>query len=279
MRVSHRLWLPFVALAVLAAAGRAGAESCVQCHGDRARLLKVTENDEARTARAYVDLKLAESSVHGSQSCDECHFEFDRYPHPKETETAGCADCHDDAAGVMAASAHAEAKVGDRPMGCADCHGVHDVKKASERESRLHPLNVTRTCGTCHFDGIDARTASVQELLEQPYCDDTHGHGLLRGGLTVAPTCVTCHGGHEVHKKGDPESKVSRKNATQTCGTCHQGVAEQYALSIHSVARANGEEAAAGCTDCHPPHTAAVSGPGFANISAERCGSSVTKTR
>ena len=23
-----------------------------------------------------------------------------------------------------------------------------------------------RTCGTCHFDGIDARTASVQELLE-----------------------------------------------------------------------------------------------------------------
>ena len=162
MRVSRYSWVPFVALAILAIAGRANGESCVQCHGDRARLLKVTQNDEARTARAYVDSKGAESSVHAAQSCDECHFEFDRYPHPKETETAGCADCHEDQAGVMAESVHADAKVGDRAVGCADCHGVHDVRKAAERESRLHPLNVTRTCGACHFDGIDAKTASVE---------------------------------------------------------------------------------------------------------------------
>ncbi|MHC4939284.1 MAG: hypothetical protein ACYTHK_09975 [Planctomycetota bacterium] len=261
------------ALAALALlAGTAQAESCIQCHGDKARLLKVTNNDEAKVSRNFVDLEKHQKSVHGAQACDECHFEYDRYPHPKETENAGCADCHDDAASAHSESVHGTAKVGDKPVGCADCHGVHDILKAEVRESRLHPLNVTRTCGACHFEGIDARTAPLEELLKQPYCDDTHGHGLLRGGMTVAPTCVTCHGGHDTKKKGDPTSRVSRKNVSQTCATCHVGVLEQYQLSIHSVMRENGEDAAATCTDCHPPHSTDVSKPGFQIRSAERCG-------
>jgi len=272
MRFSRHPWVALAMLAILVIAGRASAESCVQCHGDRTRLLKVTQNDEARTTRAYVDPQGVQSSVHAQQACDECHFEFDGYPHPKETETAGCADCHEDQAGVHAAGVHGTAKVDGRAVGCSDCHGVHDVRKPTERESRLHPLNVTRTCGACHFDGIDAKTASVEELLKQPYCDDTHGHGLLRGGLTVAPTCVTCHGGHNTKKKGDPESRVSRANAPKVCGVCHVGVLEQYKLSVHNMARENGEEKAAGCTDCHPPHSTDVSQAGFKVRSSKRCG-------
>jgi len=259
-------------LAILAVAGRANGESCVQCHGDRARLLKVTQNDEARTARAYVDLAAAEASVHGSQSCDECHFEFDRYPHPKETETAGCADCHDDAAAVHAANVHGTAKVGEKPVGCADCHGVHNVLKATERASMLHPLNVTRTCGTCHFEGIDAKTAPIEELLKAPYCDDTHGRGLIKGGLVISPTCVTCHGGHDSKEAGDPEARVSRKNVDTLCASCHMGVLETYQLSVHYVERQNGNDKAPTCTDCHPPHTADVSGTDFRIASARQCG-------
>jgi cytochrome b subunit of formate dehydrogenase len=263
--------------ALFAVVAPAQAESCVQCHGDKARLLKVVNNDETLAARNFVDLEKIQKSVHGQQACDECHFEFDRYPHPKETETAGCADCHDDAGSAHASSVHGTAKVGDsvaggRPVGCADCHGVHDILKPDARASKLHPLNVTRTCGTCHFEGIDAATATVDELLKQPYCDDTHGHGLLRGGLTVSPTCVSCHGGHDTRKKGDPTSRVSRKNVSQTCAVCHVGVLEQYQLSVHSVARENGEDAAATCTDCHPPHTSDVSTPGFRVASVKRCG-------
>jgi len=261
---------PLVALALLAGAAR--GESCLQCHGDRARLLKVANQDEARANRAFVDIEKFQKSVHGQQACDDCHFEFGAYPHPEQTETAKCADCHDAAAAEHAESVHHDAKVGDRTVGCADCHGLHDILKPDNRESRLYPLNVPRTCGSCHFEGIDARTATIDELLQQPYCDDTHGHGLLLSGLTVAPTCVSCHGGHDTRKKGDPTSRVSRQNVSKTCATCHVGILERYQLSIHNVERENGNGAAATCTDCHPPHSTDVSQPGFRVASVERCG-------
>ena len=173
----------FTLLILLLAVAEARAESCIQCHGDQSRLMDLTKQDTVRTARAFVDLEKAQQSVHGTQSCDDCHFEFARYPHPKKTETAGCADCHEDAAAQHATSAHQGDKVS-----CADCHGTHDILKSDTRESRLHPLNVTRTCGTCHFDDIDAATATTGELLATRFCDDTHGVGLLRAppGLSAS---------------------------------------------------------------------------------------------
>jgi len=33
---------------------------------------------------------------------------------------------------------------------CNDCHGVHNIKRAVDRDSPIHPSNVAKTCGKCH---------------------------------------------------------------------------------------------------------------------------------
>jgi len=34
---------------------------------------------------------------------------------------------------------------------CNDCHGVHDIKRAVDRDSPIHDANVAKTCGKCHY--------------------------------------------------------------------------------------------------------------------------------
>ena len=125
-------------------------------------------------------------SVHATRGCAECHFDYDRHPHPRDAETAKCVDCHEDAAKALGASVHGKAADG-KPVDCAACHGVHDVLKPSDRESRLHPLNVHGACGKCHFS-IDPASATVDQLMREPYTDDAHSHGLFRAGLAASAT-------------------------------------------------------------------------------------------
>ena len=241
--------LVLVAIACLAFAPAIRAEeSCTQCHSDRERLDRVVNGDEARAKRVFVDPEVIKTTVHGELSCADCHLNFVGYPHAKEGPTTpGCADCHKEAAGLHTQSVHG------KETACTDCHGVHDVFAASNSNSRMHPLNVTRTCGKCHFEGIDATTASVDELLEQHYASDMHGHSLLKHGLTVSATCVSCHGAHDTRAEGDPASRVSRANVSQVCGACHTGELEAHQKSVHALA-ADGEGAT--CTDCHSAHSA-----------------------
>ena len=38
---------------------------------------------------------------------------------------------------------------------CDDCHGVHNIKRAVDRDSPINHANVAKTCGKCHV-GIEA---------------------------------------------------------------------------------------------------------------------------
>jgi hypothetical protein len=119
------------------------------------------------------------------------------------------------------------------------CHGAaHDIRKPTDPASRLYPLNVPLTCGSCHF-APDARgDAEVAKLMSERYTDDTHSKGLLKSGLVVTATCVTCHGGHKVVGVKDLASPVHPDNVSATCGKCHAGVLARYKQSVHGNARA-----------------------------------------
>ena len=247
-------WVGLAAVLVLWASSSASAQdddACLGCH-DRAEGMLAEEAGASRPS-LMIDGALFERSVHGGQvSCTDCHAGREEFPHPQGAPTAACATCHADQAAVLAASVHGSAR-GPDAVTCSACHGVHDVLPARDRESRLHPLNVYRACGQCHFQA-DAATADADTILRETYADDTHAHGILRAGLAVSATCVSCHGGHEIRAKGDPESRVSRLHVQETCGTCHIGVLEEYRQSVHAL-HANGtEHQGATCTDCHPPH-------------------------
>jgi doubled CXXCH motif protein len=87
-----------------------------------------------------------------------------------------------------------------------------------------------------------------------PDHDSIHGRAVERSGLVVAPTCVDCHGNHDIKRKSDPTSLVYRTTIPATCGKCHAGIRQHYDESIHGAKLKAGDPKAPVCADCHTAH-------------------------
>lgn len=126
-----------------------------------------------------------------------------------------CADCHFANPGSVSAnhlsdwdlSAH-----GRRNVGCETCHGgdpksfepfvAHrDILARTNPASPVHPVNLPKTCGTCHAGPLVAFQRSKH-------------YEILRAGNKAAPTCTTCHG----EAAG---VRLSPKALEGQCATCH----------------------------------------------------------
>ena len=101
-------------------------------------------------------------------------------------------------------------------------------------------------CGKCHF-GIDPATATVDQLMREPYTDDAHSHGLFRAGLAVSANCTSCHGGHGVRAMSDPESPLARTRVHEVCGTCHIGIVDWHVASVRGRRRLDRRTAPVWC--------------------------------
>jgi predicted CXXCH cytochrome family protein len=130
-------------------------------------------------------------------------------------------------------------------LGCTDCHtDMTEVPHAAKpfRTRREFTIAYYEACKRCHF-------ANYSKTL-----DSVHYASIARGDK-MAPTCVDCHGAHDVTPPNQPRSRIS-----QTCAACHGGVSATYAKSVHG--RALVEEVNADvptCTDCHRSHD--IGGP------------------
>jgi hypothetical protein len=141
---------------------------------------------------------------------------------------------------------------------CTDCHpGMQEVPHPERtfKDAAAFRAAFTDTCKRCHFD-------KYTKLL-----DGVHYRMLPR---SEAPTCVDCHGAHDVSAPGSPRTRVS-----ETCAACHADVGETYAASVHGKALAAGAGADVPvCTDCHRSHD--VAGPhdqGWLVHTPQTCGS------
>lgn len=247
-------------------------DACLACHGDRDALREKIQTEGRSVDGLFVDAGAYRASLHAKQTCSGCHFDFDDFPHDLEAvESIDCQECHDSAVEAYQASEHAEANDdGKHAATCADCHGVHDILRATDRSARLHPLNIYKLCGSCHFE-VDVNTATVDQLMREPFTDDAHAHGILRAGLMGSATCVSCHGGHEIRHQGDPESMVARQRVDQTCGKCHLGILEQYRQSVHHLVSDGEEHRGATCTDCHKQHSMTLADDEFRQHTIDSC--------
>lgn len=137
---------------------------------------------------------------------------------------------------------------------CNDCHGVHDIKTNTDPTSTISHSNISTTCGVCHKPIYELYTKSV------------HWEALVRGERE-SPSCIDCHGEHEIVDPHDPDSPVSkRRSAEKTCARCHTderiiskyglmpGKVSSYQDSYHGLAVIKGDEDAATCYDCHDAH-------------------------
>lgn len=247
----------------LSSAGAAAAatpdpnEACLMCHTDAS-----AKGSSGKSIA--VDPAVFAKSVHGEMQfkCTDCHSDTstDKLPHAEKLQPADCASCHDEAVKKFTATAHGKAlKEGKTAAAsCTDCHGSHDIKRASNPESRTHFTKIESTCGSCHGNEKIVQQAHLPGgNVQAKYHDSIHGQ-LIHGTSVyqgMAPTCTSCHGTHDIQSKNEPDSKVARAHIPETCGSCHQREKTVFDKGKHGALLQAGNVAAPICSDCHTAHT------------------------
>ena len=166
-------------------------------------------------------------------------------PAPKPPANDDCLACHGDADakredGRLIA---VDAKLFDQsthgPLACVDCHA--DLAKSDEFPHKATLARVN--CGSCHDE------------IASKYHDSIHAWAKEKAGLVGAPACADCHGKHDIRQRTDPLSRIYRTRVPDTCGSCHKGINDKYAVGIHAAALKKGNTRAPSCIDCHTAHT------------------------
>jgi formate dehydrogenase gamma subunit len=234
-------------------------EECMECHSDN-ELTKFI--DDTVEISLYVNLDQYSNSIHGDMECTDCHSDIEDIDHGEDLENVDCAACHDEVQEVYLESIHAGSYKGNiykdntfHTAYCKDCHGTHDILPSDDEKSKTYPLNITETCGNCH---LRPEVISILGLRgEGPviaYHNSIHDRILHEDPDRGAPSCVSCHGAHDIYVMSDPRSTFSKFNRAEMCGKCHTAEEEEYKKSIHWRAVQRGHMESPTCNDCHGEH-------------------------
>jgi len=198
-----------------------GNDTCLECHGQSGSTLKLDNGDQLDL---YIPADTYNQSVHGSlgYACVQCHTTVGNYPHPKFTATdlrdaslklyQVCKRCHASQFDLVQDSVHLKALTeGKREAAiCTDCHTAHTVRRLTDPNShKLLPdarVWVPQTCAKCHDE------------IYKKYLGSVHGSALIGEGNPDVPTCIDCHG---VHNIADPTTTEFRLKSPQLCAGCH----------------------------------------------------------
>lgn len=209
---------------------RAGADTCLRCHGDEvedAHVLQIFEGPHAVLADDRGPFAMTQ--------CEACHgpggdhagrvgFGEERPPMPlfgpnslwsQQRENETCLDCHTEQHRFWDGDMHER-----HDVACADCHTSH---------SRRDPVTLTETqpglCMDCHVE----QRAETHRAFAHP----------IRNGEMA---CTDCHQPH-----GSPsEAMLSGLTLNQNCYECH---AEKRGPFLWEHAPVSED-----CTNCHQPH-------------------------
>lgn len=211
------------------------ASACLMCHSYEG-LKGVAENGDS--VSLYVESNQAAASVHGQADlgCASCHADITGYPHG-ESGQIGCSQCHGNGGDYTlpvsvnlpyasgremtlalnqtcrrcheeqftntqdSAHAHVLESGNEEAPVCTDCHGSHGIQRPDQPVSQEALI-----CAKCH------------EAVYSSYKTSVHGEAIAGGQNTDVPTCVNCHGVHNI--KG-PRDKSFRDDSIATCGGCH----------------------------------------------------------
>ena len=278
---SNMLFSRWVLLALVLCLQSCGSDSASENaapHKSLAAPTALRSRPAAKTEEITRELKL---SSHASLDCSDCHSpdgQRDGGLHDGGTSIgkADCGHCHQKELKAYEQSVHAQAvKLGQHgAANCTYCHGSHSILPANDPRSQVYRRNLPETCGGCHKNAeLAAKLGIRQPKAGLLYLDSLHGKALIENGLLVAPTCTDCHSStHTIRRAADPLSTVNRNNIPKTCGNCHQGPLDEFAIGIHGKKLAEGNPKAPVCSDCHTAHQIVRPADGFKLASDTLCG-------
>jgi len=245
---------------------------CLACHQKNDVKFTLGNDDIS----VYINPIQFGMSVHAQQgfTCVDCHVEINDYPHPTVNAKnarnfsimrfESCKECHEDQYLKVQDSIHQVAmdKGNLNAAICTDCHNPHTQRRLTGKSSgQLTPsarLQVPETCAQCH------------SKIYNDYKVSVHGNALTVEGNVDVPTCIDCHG---IHNIGDPTTGEFRNTTPYLCAKCHTDasimdkyrlstkVLETYVADFHGTTVKLFEEQFPGqptnkpvCTDCHGVH-------------------------
>jgi nitrate/TMAO reductase-like tetraheme cytochrome c subunit len=210
------------------ASGQPGVSNdyCLSCH---AAPDMQTTLPSGEVLYLTVDPEIYRNTVHGLQgyACVQCHTDIREFPHPPlKAETRRdvtllyyqtCARCHQAMYEKTLDSVHQQAlDEGNKNAAvCTDCHGAHNVLPPGEPRTRI-----PSTCRNCH------------STIYETYTESVHGEALIGEGNQDVPTCIDCHG---VHNVSGPSNRPFHLFSPQICARCHadKELMDKYGISTN----------------------------------------------
>ena len=217
--------------------------SCTTCHADQA-------GDYAGSAHGLA----RKSGNEGAPDCGLCHGSAHELLPPKtQTFRAAvpdtCGMCHTDVVEQYRSSVHGQAMargITQAPL-CTDCHGEHKIVKHTNETSPVNAAHIRDTCGSCHGDLRLSRKFGLPS--DRMISFDSSFHGLAaKGGSQTVANCASCHGVHNILPSSDAKSTINAKNLPTTCGKCHPGAGQRFAIGpVHTAEGAASRPLFGGC--------------------------------
>jgi cytochrome b subunit of formate dehydrogenase len=190
------------------------------------------------------------SGNEGAPDCGLCHGSAHELLPPKSQafRTAvpdTCGMCHTEVVDQYRASVHGQALargITQAPL-CTDCHGEHKIIKHTNQASPVNASHIRETCGSCHGNvRLNSKFGLPGDRLVS-FDSSFHGLAAKAGSQSVA-NCASCHGVHNILASSDPKSMINAKNLPATCGRCHPGAGQRFAISQVHVAEGRTEPGA-----------------------------------
>lgn len=248
-------------------------DTCLACHGVPGQVFTLPNGD---ILDLYVNPEEYNASAHGDSgyACVQCHTDIREYPHPEQNlqsaravtieYNAICQTCHAWVFEKQANSVHARAMNADQDAAatCVDCHGAHNTQRWTDPQTGeklpTARLRIPQTCAQCH------------SAIYEKYRLSVHGSALTDEQNLDVPTCVDCHGVHDIQ---DPRTAEFRLQSPSMCAKCHTDeekmaryglstyVLSSYVADFHGTTvtlfekqSPDAETNKAVCYDCHGIH-------------------------
>ncbi|HYG24090.1 MAG TPA: cytochrome b/b6 domain-containing protein [Verrucomicrobiae bacterium] len=225
--------------------------SCISCHSD----ISGDHPDDGKSARPVdcaschaLQTESYGASVHGiaarsgdlqAPGCTDCHDAHNVLPHTsvhsplhfsRQGETCGA--CHEKEVADVSSSIHGKAAAAgerDAPT-CTDCHYEHRIQGLKQTSGLTISQDI---CSNCHASERLNTRYNLPKDRVRTFFDSYHGLA-VQYGSTLAANCGSCHGYHKILPSSHPDSTIHPDHLVATCGKCHPGANQKFALSkIH----------------------------------------------
>lgn len=212
---------------------------CLACHNNPGLTKKLYDGTELSL---YVKPEDHANSVHGEEGllCVQCHTTFDQKHGENPVQFPGfqandrrdaslklytaCQQCHADQYDKANDSVHGRALQNGNINAaiCTDCHTAHTVRRLTDPATKqLLPdarVWIPETCAQCH------------STIYAQYEESVHGAALTQENNLDVPTCIDCHGVHDIP---DPTTSAFRLKSPELCAKCHADatIMDKYGIS------------------------------------------------